>query len=293
MSEGPEVKIIADKISSLLKGKEIEDILIKNLDSHIKNKIVGSQLEYVKTFGKNIVFKFSSGIYLRNHMMMWGKWRIYDRSKYDKGLATPPSRRFKLNYPHSLTIQNEKDVRNDSRVRLTIITKEIVLIEFNGPILQFSIDNPAEKEPIKSLGPDCLNQQIFDKEEIKKRLLLYSKQKELLISEALLNQKIIAGIGNKYKSEILFICRINPFKQISQLSIAEQNHLFEEIPKLLTYGYENSGRTRPLLKDEKYSWNTRHWVFRRAGRECWICKTKIMTERKLTSRSTFWCPYCQ
>jgi endonuclease VIII len=114
-----------------------------------------------------------------------------------------------------------------------------------------------------------------------------------LISEALLNQKIIAGIGNKYKSEILFICRINPFKQISQLSIAEQNHLFEEIPKLLTYGYENSGRTRPLLKDEKYSWNTRHWVFRRAGRECWICKTKIMTEKKLTSRSTFWCPYCQ
>jgi endonuclease-8 len=276
-----------------LKGKEIEDILFKNLDSHIKNKIIGSQLEYIKTFGKNIVFKFSSGIYLRNHMMMWGKWRIYDRTKYDKGLAIPPSKQSKLNDTNSLTIQKEKDVRTDSRVRLTIITKEIVLIEFNGPILQFSIDNPAEKEPIKSLGPDCLNQQIFDKEEIKKRLLLYSKQKELLISEALLNQKIIAGIGNKYKSEILFICRINPFKKISQLSIAEQNHLFEEIPKLLNYGYKNSGRTRPLLKDEKYSWNTRHWVFRRAGRECWVCKTKIMTEKKLTSRSTFWCPYCQ
>ena len=293
MSEGPEVKIIADKISSLLKGKEIENILFKNLDSHVKNKIIGSQLEYIKTFGKNIVFKFSSGIYLRNHMMMWGKWRIYDRTKYDKGLAILPPRQSKLNDTNSLTIQKKKDVRTDSRVRLTIITKETVLIEFNGPILQFSIDNPADKEPIKSLGPDCLNQQIFDKEEIKKRLLLYSKQKELLISEALLNQKIIAGIGNKYKSEILFICRINPFKKISQLSIAEQNHLFEEIPKLLNYGYKNSGRTRPLLKDEKYSWNTRHWVFRRAGRECWICKTKIMTEKKLTSRSTFWCPYCQ
>ena len=86
-----------------------------------------------------------------------------------------------------------------------------------------------------------------------------------MISEALLNQKIIAGIGNKYKSEILFICRINPFKQISQLDIIEQNRLFEEIPKLLKYGYKNSGRTRPLLKREKNSWNTRHWVFRRAG----------------------------
>ena len=291
MSEGPEVKIIADNISSLLKGKEIEDIRFKNLDRYIKNKIIGSKLEYVKTFGKNLVFKFSSGLYLRNHMMMWGKWRIYDRSKYDKGLAIPPPRRLKTK-SHSFPIQKEKDVRNDSRVRLTIITKETVLIEFNGPILQFSTDNPAEREPIKSLGPDCLNQQIFDKDEIKKRLL-HSKQKELLISEALLNQKIIAGIGNKYKSEILFICRINPFKKISQLGITEQNHLFEEIPKLLKYGYENSGRTRPLLKCEKHSWNTRHWVFRRAGRECWICKTKILSEKKLTLRSTFWCPYCQ
>ena len=294
MSEGPEVKIIANKISSGLKGKEIEDIIFKNLDAHTKNQIIGSKLEYVKSFGKNLVFKFSSGIYLRNHMMMWGKWRIYDRSKYDEGLAIPPPRRSKVNRHQSLPVIKEKDVRNDSRVRLTIITKDIVLIEFNGPILQFSMDNPIEKEPIKSLGPDCLNQQIFDVMEFKKRLLFpLTKQKTLFISEALLNQKIIAGIGNKYKSEILFSCGINPFKQISQLDIKEQNQLYEKIPKILKYGYENLGRTRPLLKNEEYSWNTRHWVFRRAGRECWICKTKIMSEKKLTPRSTFWCPSCQ
>ena len=55
------------------------------------------------------------------------------------------------------TSKNVRDVSNDFRgSRLTIITKEKVLVEFIGPILQFSIDNPAEKEPIKSLGPDCL-----------------------------------------------------------------------------------------------------------------------------------------
>ena len=295
MSEGPEVKIIANKILSRLKGKEIENIIFKNLDDHTKNQIIGSELEYVKAFGKNLVFKFSSGIYLRNHMMMWGKWRIYDRSKYDKGLAIPPPRRSKVNYHHhSFPLIKEKDVRNDSRVRLTIITKDTVLIEFNGPILQFSLHNPVEKEPIKSLGPDCLNQQIFDVKEFKKRLLLpLTKQKTLFISESLLNQKIIAGIGNKYKSEILFACGINPFKKISQLDIKEQNQLYEKIPKILKYGYENLGRTRPLFKNEENSWNTRHWVFRRTGRECWICKTKIMSEKKLTTRSTFWCPACQ
>ena len=294
MSEGPEVKIIADRISSRVKGKEIEDIIFKNLDAPIKEQIIGSKLEYVKSFGENLVFKFSSGIYLRNHMMMWGKWRIYDRSTYDKGLAKPPPRKSKVNRYRSFPVIEEKDVRNDSRVRLTIITNDTVLIEFNGPILQFSMDNPVEKEPIRSLGPDCLNQQVFDVEEFKKRLLLpFNKQKTSFISEALLNQNIIAGIGNKYKSEILFVCGINPFMQISQLDIKEQNQLYEKIPKILKYGYENLGRTRPLFRNEENSWNTRHWVFRRVGRECWICKTKIMSEKKLTARSTFWCPSCQ
>lgn len=81
----------------------------------------------------------------------------------------------------------EKDVRNHSKIRLTILTNDVLLIEFNGPILQFSIDNPAEMEPIRSLGPDCLNHQNFDVLKGKKRLLVYSKQKELLMSDALLN----------------------------------------------------------------------------------------------------------
>ena len=49
-------------------------------------------MEYVKTFGKNIVVKFSSGVYLRNHIMMRGKWRIYDRGEYYSGSAKPPPR---------------------------------------------------------------------------------------------------------------------------------------------------------------------------------------------------------
>jgi endonuclease-8 len=294
MSEGPEVKIIADKISCILQGKKIEAVLYKNLDSRIKNKIVDTKLEYVRAFGKNLIFKFSSGIFLRNHMMMWGKWRIYDRSKYDKGLAIPPPRRPKAKHlSSSQAIRTEKDVRRDSRVRLTIITRDVVLIEFNGPILQFSTDDPAEKEPIISLGPDCLNDKIFDVEEVKQRLSIYSKGKKLLISDALLNQKIIAGIGNKYKSEILFICKINPFKQITQLDSIQLNSLFKEIPKLLKCGYENEGRTRNLLKGEPNSWDTRHWVFRRTGKDCWVCKTRIKSEKKLTARPTFWCPYCQ
>lgn len=100
-------------------------------------------------------------------------------------------------------------------------------------------------------------------------------------------------IGNKYKSEILFICKISPFKHISHLEPKEENILLERIPKFLIYGYKNSGRTRHLLKNEKSSWNTRNWVFRRIGREYWICKSMIKSEKTITNRATFWCPNCQ
>jgi formamidopyrimidine-DNA glycosylase len=109
MSEGPEVKIVADKISSSMFRIKIEDIIFKNLNIDFKNKIIGSTLKEIKTFGKNIVIKFSSGIYLRNHMMIWGKWRIYERHKSDNGLAIPPNRaKWKKN---PLLLKHVKDVR--------------------------------------------------------------------------------------------------------------------------------------------------------------------------------------
>jgi len=71
MSEGPEVKIAADKIWNALSGKRIiKNILYNKMDKGLEDKIIGSSTEYVKTFGKNIIIKFSSGVYLRNHMMM-------------------------------------------------------------------------------------------------------------------------------------------------------------------------------------------------------------------------------
>src|SRR5919112_5099087 len=149
MSEGPEVRIMADKIHDALSGERttIQNMVHRSIDEETKSKIIGSSMEYVKTFGKNIVVKFSSGVYLRNHMMMWGKWRIYDRVEYDRGSAKSPPR-----YVHRTSrnrntdeIRLKKnavvDVRYDARVRLTLITADKVLIQFNGPILQFSLDD--------------------------------------------------------------------------------------------------------------------------------------------------------
>ena len=304
MSEGPEVKIMADKIFNTLDNNiTIQNILINKIDEEIKSKIIGSYMEYVKTFGKNIVIKFSSGVYLRNHMMMWGKWRIYGREEYDSGLAkSPPPSLWRTSHWKNKSknadeislnkIKKSIDVRQDSRVRLVIITADNVLVQFNGPILQFSLDDPADREPIKSLGPDGLGSN-FDKDTVLGKIKAKSKNSDMLIADALLDQQIVSGIGNKYKSEILFLNKIYPFKKAGLLSEQELNKLVLDIPKILSYGYQNKGMTRPLLNDEKTLWNTSHWVFRRSGKPCWVCCDKISSEKKMTLRITFWCPTCQ
>jgi formamidopyrimidine-DNA glycosylase len=307
MSEGPEVRIVADKITAAVvsNGARIENILYSKLSNEIKSKIIGSSVEYVRTFGKNIVIKFSSNVYMRNHMMMWGKWRIYDRDKYDNGNARPPLRRpsrslthnkLKMDSKgHNQTIKNgQTDARVDSRVRLTIITADKVLVQFNGPILEFSFDDPSVKHPISLLGPDGLANN-FDKDRVLSNLDLKSNMdKNLLISNALLDQQIVSGIGNKYKSELLFLSKIFPFMKVTLLSESELEKIILNIPKILNFGYIHNGRTRkPSSSYDKITWNNTHWVFRRSGKRCWKCCSKILSEKKITSRPTFWCPTCQ
>jgi len=184
------------------------------------------------------------------------------------------------------------DVRHDTRVRLTLVTADRVLVQFNGPILQFSFDDPAYREPIKSLGPDGLSS-TYDKDKVLSKLKSKSKNTNMLIANALLDQKIISGIGNKYKSEILFLNKIHPFKKVVTLSECELNEILLSIPKILSNGYKNKGRTRPIPDKEKTLLDATHWVFRRSGKQCLACGAKIVSEKKLTSRTTFWCPNCQ
>jgi endonuclease-8 len=306
VSEGPEVRRAADKIAEAILGRSIIDLQCKSIKNDLKEKIIGSTVLSVDTYGKNIILHFSCNIYLRNHMMMWGKWRIYSRTEYDSGTAKPPAHvkwkkklnknklgdvndgigKSNANYLNKYLMTN---VQNDSRTRLVLLTDTHAAVQFNGPILQFSEDDPLLHESISRLGPDPLKPN-FDVKEAKKRLKERINKK---LVDLLLDQTFIAGVGNKYKSEILFLLRVWPFRLTKDLSSSEQEKLLQKVQKVLKAGYRNAGRTRPRQLDEPCKWRFRHWVFRRAGRPCWICGTPITMDRQSSSRVTFWCPYCQ
>jgi endonuclease VIII len=158
MSERPEVKITAEKLCKAICGKTIDKVYSKTtIGNEFANKIRESDVRCVETYGRNMVITFSTGIYLRNHMLMWGKWRIYDRQEFEEGKSNAPRRTKlkwmirtttgehstadepvtkKIEYGNNSGKENVIDVRNDSRVRLMIFTKDKVAVQFNGPILK-------------------------------------------------------------------------------------------------------------------------------------------------------------
>jgi endonuclease VIII len=299
MSEGPEVKRTADKLTAVLVGAKIVDIYSKRIDAKIKEKILGTEVIDIETFGKNIVISFSSGTFLRNHMMMWGKWRIYDRTAFDQGLAHPPPRsvwrsKKALIDTDGSSKENAQttDVRKDSRVRLVLLTSNHAVVQFNGPVIQFLNSHPSSVTPMCLLGPDPLKG-TYDNKGVLKRL---EERNERIVADLLLDQTFVAGVGNMYKSEILFQVGLCPFIKTSVISKEKKVRLINQIPKTLWCGYYNIGKTRPIRdKDGQISkWTNNYWVFRRAGHICWVCgKSKIQMDRKRTRRVTYWCPNCQ
>jgi endonuclease-8 len=298
VSEGPEVRRTADRIAEVLVGRTIEAVEFRKRRSGLEEeedlsaRVVGTRVKDVRTHGKNIVIVFTRELYLHNHMMMWGKWRTYARRAYDAGLAKPPPRvRWRrARNPDAPVVPDVEDVRKDSRVRLVLATAEHVAVQFNGPILRFSRSDPAKAGSIERLGPDALAG----------KLPLRTVEKALetrggkTLADLLLDQSFVAGIGNKYKSDILFLMGLYPFRRASSLDASERKRLFAEIPRMLRFGYQNGGRSRPLEDGESArSWDTRHWVFRRGGRPCWNCSAPIRTDRTSSARVTYWCPRCQ
>jgi endonuclease-8 len=131
----------------------------------------------------------------------------------------------------------------------------------------------------------------FDMRKAKNRL---KERENMKLANLLLDQTFVAGIGNKYKSEILFLQKLWPFNPASSLSLSKQQRLLKSIREVLKAGYLNAGCTRSQQRGEPSNkWDYRHWVFRRAGKPCWACGTKIVMDRRSSTRVTFWCSRCQ
>lgn len=176
-----------------------------------------------------------------------------------------------------------------------------VAVCFDAPVVRlFAGDHDAE---IDALGPDLLGP-TFDEPEARRRLRACG---DLTLGEALLNQRAVAGIGNVYKSELLFDQRLDPWKPVSSCEDTTLTELLLRAREVLLANVANVKPGRPYDYVRTVAgvrgrgcaagkaiapWTIA--VYRRAGEPCYVCTTPIA--RRLqgeAQRSTYWCPKCQ
>ncbi len=228
-------------------------------------------IDRVESRGKWLLIYFSGDLILLTHMLMHGSWHIYRRG--------------------------ERWQRPRRHMRIVITTEHFEAVAFDVPIAQFHTSRSLERHAaLPKLGPDLL-QSSFDEDEAALRLRAHSGEE---IANVLLDQQVMAGIGNVFKSEICFVCGIHPFRLIATLTGKDIQCLVDTARRQLSANVLESSTDGPVT----YSGNRRTrrtsnegerlWVYRRQGRPCRRCGTVILMRKQgAGARSTYWCPECQ
>ena len=274
MPEGDTIFRAARTLHRALAGRVVtrfESVFPQLTRVDVDAPLAGRLVELVESRGKHLLIWFSGGLVLRTHMRMSGSWHIYR-----------PGERWQ---------------RPRHEMRIAIETADFLAIGFSVPVAEFATGESLTRiAAVASLGPDPLSDK-FDAAEAVRRI---RAREDIEIGDALLDQSAIAGIGNVYKSEVLFLGGVNPFTRtrdlsseaISQLvSIATRlmraNTVDGTTASIVTYAglRRTTGRADP---------SARLWVYGRAAKPCRRCGTPISRAKQGPhARSTYWCEHCQ
>jgi endonuclease-8 len=227
------------------------------------------KIDAVDAAGKNLLIKFDGGLELRTHLGLHGSWHRY---RPGETWRRPPS-----------------------RAALVIEVPGAVAVCFDAPVVElFERRSEVVHPTISMLGPDLLDDD-FDQAEAVRRLRDKSRA-ATEIGEAILDQRAVAGVGNVYKSEVLFIERVNPFEKVGALDAATLERILTTARELLQANARSdapAGRTTTVdPKTGKKLAPSRLWVYDRAGRDCHRCGTIIRSDSQGSElpRVTYWCP---
>jgi endonuclease-8 len=223
----------------------------------------GAAITSVEARGKHLLMHFDNGRVLRSHMRMHGSWHLYR-----------PGERWRA---------------PSSAVRAVIETEPWTAIAVDVPVAEWVLETDIESHgALSRLGPDLLSP-AFDADAARARL---RETGDTPIAEALLDQSVMAGIGNVFKSEILFIARVSPFAPAAACDDDVLRRIVEISRTLLRRNVQPHARQRNTTGSMNPA--GRYFVYERGGEACRVCGTAI--QRAMTGphqRSTYWCPQCQ
>ena len=274
MPEGDSIFRSARSLHRVLAGHAVTrfETAYAHLDRvNVDTPIVGRIVERCESAGKHLLIVFSGDLILRTHMRMNGSWHLYRHG--------------------------ERWWRGPQAMRVRIDTAEWVAVAFNVPVAEFITPKQLEtKGPVAALGPDLLGA-TFDRDEAVRRIVASGAR---AIAQTLLDQRVVAGIGNVYKSEVLFLSGVHPDAPSSAVPQATLERMMEIGRGLLTDNVVDgsSPRIQTYRNLRQLNPSSEHdeslWVYGRRGKPCRKCGTPIeMKKMGIEARSTYWCPTCQ
>ncbi len=285
MPELPEVEIVKRGLAKLLPGKTIKKVTwdwdksFPNAQTDLDSFLLGAKIILVKRRAKVLLIELSSKYSLVIHLKMTGQLVYVGKQRFGAGHPTN-SLVGKLPDKSTRVIFDLGDAKlffNDQRkfgwIRL-IPTTEVPNIDF-----------------FKRIGPEPLAAS-FSTKDFGERL---KKRPNSSVKTVLLDQSIIAGVGNIYADEALWGAKIHPSTFVKDLSTAKFNKLFKELQYVLRLSIKKGGSTdRNYVNAEgkKGSYLSFARVFRREGLPCPRCGTVIIKTR-IAGRGTHLCPKCQ
>lgn len=213
-------------------------------------RLDGRRLERVQARGKHLLFHFGE-LVLHSHLGMSGSWQVVRAGDRWRKPA--------------------------SAAWVTLTGDGVQAVQFGGPTLRVLSTSQLRRDPVLArLGPDILASEL----DLAAATAGFRAAPERELGDALLDQRLIAGIGNIFKTEACFAARANPWSAIEHLPDTELRQVLEAARELMQASVE-SGRPDPA-------------VYRRAGQPCLVCGTRIAARGQGdANRRTYWCPRCQ
>ncbi len=264
MPEGDTLHKVAAALRPHLLGRCLERVI---LAGRPYPDLCGCPVEAVEAVGKHLLIAFAGGTTLRTHLGLYGSWHRYPRGE--------PWR------------------KPTWRASAALWTAEQVLVCFNAREVEcLATEGLARHPQLGRLGPDLLAPEVALGEVVARARRLGDPLAP--VAEALLDQRIAAGIGNVYKSEVLFLSRVHPATPLAGLGDAAVTALYATARRLLAANLGGWTRTTTVDRRQRPDPRVRLWVYGRRGQPCLRCGCPIRHRRLGRGlRSTYWCPGCQ
>jgi len=261
MPEGDTVEKIAAELDRRLREARIDELQIRG---RAAPGAAGASVTGVEARGKHLLMHVDNGGCLQSHLGMHGSWHRYR--------------------------VGERWQKKAARASLVLRAGSQLYVCFNASEVRWHAHGASLKSSAAGrLGPDLLDAGIRP-EDIPARARTLLPPRELLV-DVLLDQRVAAGIGNVYKSELMFLRRLDPGTRLGGLSDGDLIELYRRASELLARNL-HGGRRRTRFHDVTPE---RLWVYRRRGAACLRCQQARIRYARAgrRHRSTYWCPVCQ